>query len=353
VQAARSTTALEVYSEFQASPTRPVNVYYDEDGHRMLLASRKTLTQTGIDVILQHSKETKLLSPSSESNLIVIFQKLVKETKGFPRRFDLAGVIVSGPATKARGGSADIYQGYIQGKSVCVKKIRRTQDTLDKVSKDISDEVILCGYLADHPNILPLLGVYREGAMQSLVYPWMESGDLASYLKRYPDSNRIQLLYDVSLGLQFLHERSIVHGDLKGTNILVNDYGRACIADFGLSSILPSWGGTPHYQAPELFGEAFNTKSTDIYAFGCLAYEVFTGKQPFSGNCNASVIMNKVSKGQRPKRPFSGSASRNFRGLTEDVWALIEACWTAHPMDRPAIDTVIQRLERALSDDKN
>ncbi|KAG6822959.1 hypothetical protein H0H92_011917, partial [Tricholoma furcatifolium] len=166
----------------------------------MLLASRKALTQTGIDVILQYSKETKLLSPSSESNLIVILQKLVKETRGFPTRFDLAGVIVSGPATKARGGSADIYQGYIQGKSICVKKIRRTQDTQDKVSKDISDEVILCGYLPSHPNILPLLGVHREGDMQSLVYPWMESGDLVSYLKRYPDSNRLQLVKSSSPG---------------------------------------------------------------------------------------------------------------------------------------------------------
>ncbi|KAG6824528.1 hypothetical protein H0H92_006592 [Tricholoma furcatifolium] len=63
--------------------------------------------------------------------------------------------------------------------------------------------------------------------------------------------------------------------------------------------------------------------------------------------------MNMVLKGHRPKRPSSSSPSWNVGGLTDEIWALIEACWKADPMDRPAIDMIIQRLERALSDDKN
>ncbi|KAG6825182.1 hypothetical protein H0H92_004441 [Tricholoma furcatifolium] len=200
--------------EFQASPVQPVD---NEGGHGRLLALRQALTLAGLDIILQYSKDTKLLPPASTSNLIVVLQQLVKKTGCWPTRFDLAGMTISG-AAKARGGSADIYQGRIEEKIAFVKKIRRTQDTRDIVSENISNEVILCGYLPAHPNILPLLGVHREGDMQSLVYPWMESGDLTSYLKRYPNSNHIQLLHDISLGLQFLHERSIVHGDLKGVS---------------------------------------------------------------------------------------------------------------------------------------
>ncbi|KAG6823627.1 hypothetical protein H0H92_009613 [Tricholoma furcatifolium] len=315
--------------EYQVLPTRSADIVDNEEAHERLLASCEALTQNGLDVVLQYSKDTNILSPTSESNLIVVLQQLVKATGGLPARFDLAGVTVSG-AAKARGGSADIYQGYIQGKDVCVKRIRRTKDTQDKISKNVLDEVILCGYLPAHPNILPLLGIYREGDIQSLVYLWMGNGHLVSYLKRYPDSDRLQLI-----------------------NILITGSARACIADFGLSSILPARGGTPHCQAPELFGEAHNMKATDIYAFGCLAYEVFAGKQPFSETLNQSFVMNMVLKGHRPKRPPSISPSWNVWGLTDDVWALIEACWTEHPMERPTIDAVIQSLERALFDDKN
>ncbi|KAG6805343.1 hypothetical protein H0H92_015778, partial [Tricholoma furcatifolium] len=119
------------------------------------------------------------------------------------------------------------------------------------VLKDILNEAVLCGTLR-HPNIVPFLGVYFQGNKPSLVFLWMEHGDLMSYLKEYPLSNRVQLLFDVALGVGYLHDRSIVHGDIKGVNILVNDSGRALIADFGLASILPASGGTVMYQGPEL-----------------------------------------------------------------------------------------------------
>ncbi|KAG6806402.1 hypothetical protein H0H92_011464, partial [Tricholoma furcatifolium] len=147
-------------------------------------------------------------------------------------------------------------------------------------------------------------------------------------------------LYDVALGLQYLHEGSIVHGDLKGANILVSDSGRALI--------FPSSGGTVMYQAPEIFDkEAYNTKETDIYAFGCLAYEVFTCKPPFA-DLRAPAIAMKVMYGYRPERPPNSSPSWNPWGLTEHIWTLIERCWEATPARRPTIDLVIQRLELAL-----
>ncbi|KAG6825181.1 hypothetical protein H0H92_004440 [Tricholoma furcatifolium] len=291
--------------EFQVSPTRSANVFDNEGAHKRLPVSPKALTHTGLDVILQYLKDTKLLSPTSASNLIVVLQQHIKDTRDLPTRFDLAGVTTSGVA-RARGGSADIFQGYIQGQVVCVKKIRHTKDTLDKVLKIILDEVILCGYLPDHPNILPFLGIYRGGDIPSLVYRWMENGDLVSYLKRHPDSNRVYL---------FLHERSIVHGDIKGINILVNSSGRACIADFGLSSILPSRGG----------------------------------KQVFSEISNISLVMMKVWKGYRPKRP-ANSPRWNAWVLTEDLWTMIQGCWKADPVERPTIEGVIQFLEEALAE---
>ncbi|KAG6805697.1 hypothetical protein H0H92_014346, partial [Tricholoma furcatifolium] len=97
---------------------------------------------------------------------------------------------------------------------------------------------------------------------------------------------------DVAHGLEFLHEKNIVHGDLKGANVLINSSQRACLADFGLASAsdpevllwasfssYTSKGGSVRWQAPELFDpEAadelhYATKATDIYAWASVAYE--------------------------------------------------------------------------------
>ncbi|KAG6807802.1 hypothetical protein H0H92_006368 [Tricholoma furcatifolium] len=306
-----------------------------------------TCTQTTLDQVLQDMQN---ISPILESKVIVALQQLVKGSGFLPARYTLDGVTISDTREVVSGGFADIYRGNVRGQLVCVKVIRPAGNTQDDVRKGFMDEAILCGSLS-HPNIVPLLGVYFKGTTQWLVYPWMKNGDLVLYLKRYPLSSRAQLLHDVTLGLRYLHERSIIHGDLKGVNVLVDDSGKALIADFGLASISPSSGGTLMYKAPEILDpEAYNTKESDVYAFGCLAYEVFAGKPPF-GNLTAHLIVRKVMHGHRPKRPSDSSPSWNAWGLTEDIWALIERCWKADPATRPTIDVVMQFLEQAFSGD--
>ncbi|KAG6824352.1 hypothetical protein H0H92_007118 [Tricholoma furcatifolium] len=138
--------------------------------------------------------------------------------------------------------------------------------------------------------------------------------------------------------------KDVSYTAISKVNILVNDSGRALIADFGLASILPSSGGTLMYKAPEILdSEAYNTKETDIYAFGCVAYEVFAGKPPFA-NLRPHLIVRKVMDGHRPERPSAASPSWNVWGLTEDVWTLIERCWHADPDSRPAIDELQQEI---------
>ncbi|KAG6851417.1 hypothetical protein C0991_009316 [Blastosporella zonata] len=128
----------------------------------------------------------------------------------------------------------------------------------------------------------------------------MENGDISVYLKKNPGAPRRRLADDVGKGLSYLHEKGIIHGDLKGPNILINAAGRARLADFGISSISDSqviaWttqstsaskGGSVRWQAPELFAvgtvedddeeveEAVNnTAASDVYAMGCVFFEV-------------------------------------------------------------------------------
>ncbi|KAG6831473.1 hypothetical protein H0H92_010382 [Tricholoma furcatifolium] len=172
--------------------------------------------------------------------------------------------------------------------------------------------------------------------------------------------------FDVAHGLQFLHKSCVVHGDLKGPNILIDEFKRACIADFGLSSVsdkeilawtshsmLSSKGGSVRWQAPELFNpegeeDIINTYESDIYAWACVAYEIFAGQLPLAHLSRDPTVMNKVSAGERPIRPVASSPSWGVWGLTESIWALMEACWNFTAAERPTVDAIIECLEKSL-----
>ncbi|KAN0073723.1 Protein kinase-like domain containing protein, partial [Tylopilus felleus] len=147
-----------------------------------------------------------------------------------------------------------------------------------------------------HDNVLPLLGTTMGfGRYPAMVCPWAENDTLTLYLARdhahLPVAEILRLLDNVASGLHYLHSRSVVHGDLSGSNILILDDGSACIADFGLSTLLTELGrptfatsfhgrGTIQWIAPELLvcGASENgaeealpvlpTTYSDVYSFG-------------------------------------------------------------------------------------
>ncbi|KIJ64180.1 hypothetical protein HYDPIDRAFT_28624 [Hydnomerulius pinastri MD-312] len=216
---------------------------------------------------------------------------------------DLTGSVTRlGEHPIADGGFAHIYQGIfrMRGKSikVAIKAIRTyvaEESELSNKEKQLRREIQVWLNL-DHPNIVPLLGTTMNFAqLPALVCPFFENGSLTSYLerqnKKLTPGERLVILGDIAMGLQYLHSKSIVHGDLSGGNVLIRENGRACLTDFGLSTRLSEWGGTtsttPHgggtlrWGAPEHLhfnvrapanGEdvprASPSLSVDIYPFG-------------------------------------------------------------------------------------
>jgi len=159
--------------------------------------------------------------------------------------------------------------------------------------------------------------------------------------------------------LIYLHSQAMIHGDLKGNNILIDQDGRARLADFGLltiasdssnptnSSSIVSGGGVrwmgPELMDPERFGlkNSRKTKESDCYALGMVIYEVLSGQVPFAQYKTAVVIL-KVTEGLRPERP-GGTEGVWF---TDDLWAMLNLCWAAQPESRPSIETVLECVTR-------
>ncbi|KAJ7174577.1 kinase-like domain-containing protein, partial [Mycena filopes] len=269
-----------------------------------------------------------------------------------PRCFPLTGLELVGPQI-AGGGFGDIWKGLVGGQSVSVKIMRIYQDRdIALALKEFSREAIIWRQLC-HPNLLPFFGLFYREERLCLVSPWMENGNILQYLIKHPGVARLPLILDVSLGLQYLHEENIVHGDIKAINILVTPSGRACICDFGLSSIVNEitlklhttvmgLRGTTRYCAPELLNpEVTETHhfGSDVYAFACMCYEVWTGNTPFY-EVKEMAVMLRVLSGARPSRPASCTGTSELDAL----WKLLQDCWEAEAAKRPTAPKIVERL---------
>ncbi|KAF7354931.1 Heat shock protein sti1 [Mycena sanguinolenta] len=298
-----------------------------------------------------------LLDSSQELTSRALFSKALLRLSGecglHPTCFTLTGVEKLGQQV-AGGGFGDIWKGSVGGQTVAVKSLRQFAKEDVKASlKKLGREATIWRQLS-HPNLLPFFGLYMLDNRLSLISPWMENGDLKHFLSSAsPDEDRVSLMADVAMGLEYLHSQNVVHGDLKTPNILVTPSGRACITDFGLSTIVDELTlkltlssrscreGTVRFQAPELLkNESSNHYGSDVYAFGCVSYEILTGKVPFFELANDAAIMFKVVyEGVRPSR---------LGMISMDLWLLLEDCWHQQADKRPTTSAISQRLSKQL-----
>ncbi|KAJ6553397.1 kinase-like domain-containing protein, partial [Mycena capillaripes] len=267
--------------------------------------------------------------------------KLSKNSSRHPQCFTMPDLQLTGPV--AGGGFADIWTSNFHNETVCVK-VMRVFETVDveTLSKAFSKEAVIWRQLS-HPNLLPFLGIfYQEISTRRrlcLVSPWMGNGNIYNYLGSNPAGiNRLTLVLDVAIGLEHLHSLNLVHGDLKALNVLVTRSGRAVLADFGLASVamnskIPGLsstthsGGTTRWQAPELLRPdgTRNSVASDMYAFACVCYEIFTEKVPFFEVAEPAVVWH-VHSGNIPQR---------LPSIPDNVWSLMEDCWGPEPGKRP------------------
>ncbi|KAF8586717.1 kinase-like protein [Ramaria rubella] len=267
----------------------------------------------------------------------------------------------------AGGGYCDLYLGERLGsEKVALKLVRlfgSTDTDRDAARRRFLSEARIWADLK-HPRILEFYGICEYGTMSLfMVSPFLSNGNIMHYLSNVaPGANRRRLLLETAQGLHYLHNRRppVIHGDLKGANILISNTGSAVLADFGLSRIsheattaMLHGAGSPRWMAPELITAGdeetgpLKTQMTDVYAYGHIMLEVrvLGGCKPFFNFREDLHVIVELIHGRRSPRP-SGPIADTW--LDDPVWAYCQTCTAINPDDRPDMETVIADLSVIL-----
>ncbi|KAG9043647.1 hypothetical protein FS837_009307 [Tulasnella sp. UAMH 9824] len=257
------------------------------------------------------------------------------------------------------GRFSDILYGYCHSlaETVALKRLRVPDDG-ECSARDLRlfNEEATIWHTLDHPHVLPLRGIYVcPSGFTYLVSPYMDNGDLMSYLKHNPLVDRRGLLCDIASAIAYLHSLEIIHGDIKARNILVSQDGEVRLCDFGLSKY-SSWttsegrkgAGTIRWQSPELLFDESKSFKSDVYAFGITIYEVLSGNIPFGSSSDGAIVYNVVLRNTRPPCLPKFSPTGQSYATT---WALARECWHRVADSRPDMVAVWKRLEMEVFPD--
>ncbi|XP_026190198.1 serine/threonine-protein kinase Nek5 [Cyclospora cayetanensis] len=186
------------------------------------------------------------------------------------------------------------------------------------------DEVKLLAAL-DHPFIVRYLDSYVEGQSLHIVMSFCDGGDLAGLLRAREDQNAplpekqiIRWLAQLLMAVKYTHQNKIIHRDIKSQNIFIEKNNRLRLADFGISKALEStqaqaktFIGTPYYLSPELCKGSPYGPSSDVWAVGCVAFEMATFRTPFHQAKNLADLCYRICNAEIPPIPSFYSSELN------------------------------------------
>ncbi|XP_076919496.1 mitogen-activated protein kinase kinase kinase NPK1-like [Bidens hawaiensis] len=198
------------------------------------------------------------------------------------------------------GAFGRVYMGMNldSGELLAVKQVSvvvnsASKDKTQAHIRELEEEVKLLKNLS-HPNIVRYLGTGREESSLNIFLEFVPGGSISSLLGKFgsfPESVIRMYTKQLLLGLEYLHKNGIMHRDIKGANILVDNKGQIKLADFGASKKVvelatmtgaKSMKGTPYWMAPEVILQTGHSFSADIWSVGCTVIEMATGKPPWS-----------------------------------------------------------------------
>ncbi|KZC08274.1 Serine/threonine-protein kinase mos, partial [Dufourea novaeangliae] len=198
--------------------------------------------------------------------------------------------------------------------------------------------------LLRHSNIVKVLMI-EQGACLSLITMELCGTTLQDRLDAVvlSKNERISILRDLTVALQFCHNADIVHADVKPRNILMSADGQAKLTDFGSSVLIGEpnatfeFHGTPGYTAPEVLKGNKPTPAADIYSLGIVGWQILSRQIPFTG-LHSHTVIYLSAKGHRPK---DDHINDEFKGAYK---ALYRKLWSQNVSERPNTNQVIREI---------
>ncbi|KAG9076570.1 hypothetical protein FS749_011607, partial [Ceratobasidium sp. UAMH 11750] len=290
-------------------------------------------------------------APSTRQSITDVIQALV--ARGCPDVTDRLAADRFSEYPIYSGGFGEIYSGYMKagGTRVAVKCPRHhVEDDQNDHNMRLIAREIHAWAKCDHENVLELLGLCQHRGKLAVVLPWMENGNLKQYLGKHPDVDRLDLCLQISKGLVYLHRRSMIHGDLKGANVLVSETGIAKLADFGNTKLgeqtlqLTTRSGlvcSIRWAAPEILDGSPCSMPADIYGLGMTIYEIVTGNVPYVDKGDAAVLTEVLVYKRPPSRNYDSTLAR---GDKNRLWQLMTECWHHESSSRPKAAEIEDQL---------
>src|SRR2546427_67217 len=237
------------------------------------------------------------------------------------------------------GGMADVYHGTDQvlGRQVAVKvlgpQFARDQSFVARFRREAQAAAAL-----NHPNLVSVFDTGSDDGTHYIVMEYVAGTTLAKLIRdegRLPPDRAATIALAVARALAFAHRARLVHRDVKPANIMLSSDGAVKVMDFGIARTTNGESltqtaavlGTATYFSPEQAqGEAVDARS-DIYALGCVLFEMLTGHPPFSGENPVAVAYKHVQ--EDPPHP-----SDEAHGVPPELEAIVMRCLAKDPEDR-------------------
>ncbi|XP_060769991.1 serine/threonine-protein kinase Nek1 isoform X1 [Neoarius graeffei] len=196
-----------------------------------------------------------------------------------------------------------------------------------------------------HPNIVQYKESFEENGCLYIMMDYCEGGDLFKKINNqkgllFPEEQILDWFVQICLALKHVHDRKILHRDIKSQNIFLTKDGTVQLGDFGIARVLNSTVelartciGTPYYLSPEICeNKPYNNKS-DIWALGCVLYEMCTLKHAFEAGNMKNLVLN-IIRGSYP--PVSVHYSQDLR-------ALLGLLFKRNPRERPSVGAILDK----------
>ncbi|KAK4260817.1 hypothetical protein QN277_003884 [Acacia crassicarpa] len=281
------------------------------------------------------------------------------------KKFELEDLLRASAEMLGKGGFGTAYKAVLDDGNVVA--VKRLKDAQINGKKEFEQHMEVLGRLR-HPNIVSLRAYYYARDERLLVCDYMTNGSLFWLLhgNRGPGrspldwTTRLKIAAGVGRGLAFIHGSCkalrLIHGNIKSTNILIDQDGEPHVADFGLYGFAVPATKSNGYRAPEAMDGRKSTQKSDVYSFGVLLLELLTGKCPSvgesSGPGGGGAVdlprwVQSVVREEWTAEVFDIELMR-YKDIEEEMVGLLQiamTCCAAVPDQRPRISHVVKMIE--------